>query len=158
MNPVSGCHPGGERGRLPLRARRRNHPKTARNKLSLEVGHRHRCIYSGLTASKKRQNSENQTLPVRGGGGILRQTIRALSAHSVAQAQVALAPKPTCKNYIIKVPVLPLFELCRRTQQPSLTFRLVGGSTFGLWSLFHLRDGGKWTEISATQHGGTLRH
>jgi hypothetical protein len=51
-----------------------------------------------------------------------------------------------------------LFELCRRTQQPSLTFRLVGSSTFGLWPLFHLRDGGKWTEMSATQHGGTLRH
>jgi hypothetical protein len=51
-----------------------------------------------------------------------------------------------------------LFELCRRTQQPSLTFRLVGGSMFGLWPLFHLRDGGKWTEMTATQHGGTLRH
>jgi hypothetical protein len=51
-----------------------------------------------------------------------------------------------------------LFELCRRTQQPSLTFRLVGGSTFGLCPLFHLRDGGKWTEMTATQHGGTLRH
>jgi hypothetical protein len=51
-----------------------------------------------------------------------------------------------------------LFELCRRTQQPSLTSRLVGGSTFGLWSLFHLRDGGKWTEMTTTQHGGTLRH
>jgi hypothetical protein len=38
------------------------------------------------------------------------------------------------------------FELCRRTQQPSLTFPLVGGSMFGLWPLFHLRDGGKWTE------------
>jgi hypothetical protein len=25
-----------------------------------------------------------------------------------------------------------VFELCRRTQQPSLTSRLVGGSTFGL--------------------------
>jgi hypothetical protein len=24
--------------------------------------------------------------------------------------------------------------------------------------LFHLRDGGKWTERTATQHGGTLRH
>jgi hypothetical protein len=48
-----------------------------------------------------------------------------------------------------------LFELCRSTQQPSLTFRLVGGSMFGLWPLFHLRDGGKWTEMTATQHGGT---
>jgi aarF domain-containing kinase len=28
-----------------------------------------------------------------------------------------------------------VFELCRRTQQPSLTFHLVGGSTFGLWPL-----------------------
>jgi hypothetical protein len=54
--------------------------------------------------------------------------------------------------------VLSRFELCRRTQQPSLTSCLVGGSTFGLWPLFHLRDGGKWTEITATQHGGTLRH
>jgi hypothetical protein len=27
-----------------------------------------------------------------------------------------------------------------------------------LWPLFHLRDGGKWTEMTATQHGGTLRH
>jgi hypothetical protein len=53
--------------------------------------------------------------------------------------------------------VLLAFELCRRTQQPSLTFCLVGGSTFGLWPLFHLRDGGKWTEMTATQHGGTLR-
>jgi hypothetical protein len=51
-----------------------------------------------------------------------------------------------------------LFELCRRTQQPSLTFRLVGGSTFGLWPLFHLRDGEKWSEMTATQHGGALRH
>jgi hypothetical protein len=34
-----------------------------------------------------------------------------------------------------------LFELCQRTQQPSLTFHLVGGSTFDLWPLFHLRDG-----------------
>jgi hypothetical protein len=50
------------------------------------------------------------------------------------------------------------FELCRRTQQPSFTFRLVGGSTFGLWPLFHLRERGKWTEMTATQHGGTLRH
>jgi hypothetical protein len=44
------------------------------------------------------------------------------------------------------------FELCRRTQQPSLTSRLVGGSTFGLWPLFHLRDGGNWTEMTATQY------
>jgi hypothetical protein len=51
-----------------------------------------------------------------------------------------------------------VFELCRRTQQPSLTFCLVGGSTLGLWPLFHLRDGGKWTEMTATQHWGTLRH
>jgi hypothetical protein len=51
-----------------------------------------------------------------------------------------------------------VFELCRRTQQPSLTFCLVGGSMFGLWPLFHLRDGGKGTEMTATQHGGTLRH
>jgi hypothetical protein len=50
------------------------------------------------------------------------------------------------------------FELCRRTQQPSLTSHLVGGSTLGLWPLFHLRDGGKWSEMTATQHGGTLRH
>jgi hypothetical protein len=51
-----------------------------------------------------------------------------------------------------------VFKLCRRTQQLSLTFLLVGGSTFGLWPLFHLRYGGKWTEMTATQHGGTLRH
>jgi hypothetical protein len=36
-----------------------------------------------------------------------------------------------------------VFELCRRPQQPSLTFHPVGGSTFGLWPCFHLRDGGK---------------
>jgi hypothetical protein len=53
---------------------------------------------------------------------------------------------------------LDIFELCQRTQQPSLTFHLVGGSTFGLWPLFHLRGGGKWIEMTATQHGGTLRH
>jgi hypothetical protein len=51
-----------------------------------------------------------------------------------------------------------IFELCRRTQQPSLIFHPVDGSTFGLRPLFHLRDGGKWTEMTATQHGGTLRH
>jgi hypothetical protein len=50
------------------------------------------------------------------------------------------------------------FELCRRTQQPSLTVHQVDGSTFGLWPLFHLRDRGKWTEMTATQHGGALRH
>jgi hypothetical protein len=49
------------------------------------------------------------------------------------------------------------FELCRRTQQPSLTFCLVGGSTYGLWLLFLLRDWGKWTEMTATQQGGFLR-
>jgi hypothetical protein len=49
-----------------------------------------------------------------------------------------------------------IFELCRRTQQPSLTFHPVGSSTFGLWE--NLGDGGKWTEMTATQHGGTLRH
>jgi hypothetical protein len=54
--------------------------------------------------------------------------------------------------------ITPEFELCRRTQQPSLTFCLVGGSTFGLWPLFQLRDWGKWTEMTATQHGGTLKH
>jgi hypothetical protein len=57
-----------------------------------------------------------------------------------------------------KVVLKRVFELCRRTQQPSLTSRLVGGSTFGLWPLFHVRDGGKWTEMTATQHGGTLIH
>jgi hypothetical protein len=51
-----------------------------------------------------------------------------------------------------------LFELCRRTQQLSLTVHPIDGSTFGLWPLFHLRDGGKWTEMTATQHGGALRH
>jgi hypothetical protein len=50
-----------------------------------------------------------------------------------------------------------VFELCWRTQQPSLTFRLVGGSTYGLWPLFLLRDWGKWTEMTATQQGGFLR-
>jgi hypothetical protein len=49
------------------------------------------------------------------------------------------------------------FELCWRTQQPSLTVHPVDGSRFGLWPLFHLRDGGKWTEMTAT-HGGALRH
>jgi hypothetical protein len=28
---------------------------------------------------------------------------------------------------------------------------------FGLWLLFHLRDGGKWTEMNATQHGGNFK-
>jgi hypothetical protein len=51
-----------------------------------------------------------------------------------------------------------IFELCQRTQQPSLTVHPVDGSMFGLWPLFHLRDGGKWTKITATQHGGTLRY
>jgi hypothetical protein len=51
-----------------------------------------------------------------------------------------------------------LFELCRRTQQPSLTVHPVDGSMFGLWPLFHLREGGKWTEMTDTQHGEALRH
>jgi hypothetical protein len=56
-----------------------------------------------------------------------------------------------------------LFKLCQRTQQSSLTIRLASGSTFGLCPLFLLRDGGKWTnggkwtETTATQHGGTVR-
>jgi hypothetical protein len=29
---------------------------------------------------------------------------------------------------------------------------------FGLWPLIHLKDGRKWTEMTATQHRGTLRH
>jgi hypothetical protein len=51
-----------------------------------------------------------------------------------------------------------IFELCRRIEQPSFTVHPVDGSMFGLWPLFHLRDGGKWTEMTATQHGETLRH
>jgi hypothetical protein len=49
-------------------------------------------------------------------------------------------------------------ELCRRTQQPSLTFHLVGGSTFGLWPLFHLRDGGKmdWNDCHTAWGNLTL--
>jgi hypothetical protein len=71
----------------------------------------------------------------------------------ILRQQIYNINKPTVnKRYVY------IFELCRRTQQPSLTSRLVGGSTFGLWPLFHLRDGGKWTEMTATQHGGTLRH
>jgi hypothetical protein len=35
-----------------------------------------------------------------------------------------------------------IFELCRRTQQPRLTFHLVGGSTFGLWPL-EMGDNGR---------------
>jgi hypothetical protein len=79
--------------------------------------------------------------------------------------------KTCCKKYYINPYPFPflkstkyqrfdtcIFELCRRTQQLSLTFRQVGGSTFGLWTLFHLRYGGKWTEMTATHHGGTLRH
>jgi hypothetical protein len=54
--------------------------------------------------------------------------------------------------------VVRLFELCRRTQQLSLTVHPVDGSTFGLWPLFHLRDGGKRTEMTATPHGEALRH
>jgi hypothetical protein len=57
-----------------------------------------------------------------------------------------------------KKSILPAFKICRRTKQPTLTFCVVGGSTFVLWPLFHLRDGGKWTEMTASQHGGTLRH
>jgi hypothetical protein len=68
------------------------------------------------------------------------------------QIQVGLTPT---QFYVPRIGLQ--FELCRRTQQPSLTSRLVGGSTFGLWPLFHLRDGGKWTEMTATQHRGTLR-
>jgi hypothetical protein len=34
-------------------------------------------------------------------------------------------------------------QLCRRTQQPNLTFCPVGGQPFGLWPLLLLRDGGK---------------
>jgi hypothetical protein len=51
-----------------------------------------------------------------------------------------------------------LFQLCRRTQQLSLIFRLVGGLPFGLWPLFLLRDGKKWTEMTATQYVETLGH
>jgi hypothetical protein len=71
-----------------------------------------------------------------------------------------LATRAAARPYVqVSVKTGPhIFELCRRTQQPSLTFRLLGGSTFGLWPLFHLRDGGKLTEMTATQHGGTLRH
>jgi hypothetical protein len=61
-------------------------------------------------------------------------------------------------HFIIIMFVINLFELCWRTQQPSLTFCRVGGSMFCLWPLFYLRDGGKWTEMTATQHRGTLRH
>jgi hypothetical protein len=45
------------------------------------------------------------------------------------------------KNRLVLIP--HQFELCRRTQQPSLTFHPVGGSTFGLWPLFLLRYRGK---------------
>jgi hypothetical protein len=54
---------------------------------------------------------------------------------------------------INSISISPVLELCRRTQQPSLTFHLIDGSTFGLRPLFHLRDGGKWTEMTATKHG-----
>jgi hypothetical protein len=50
-----------------------------------------------------------------------------------------------------------VFELCRRTLRPSLTFRLVGGSTFGLWPLFHLRDGGKWGEMDCLTAWGNFK-
>jgi hypothetical protein len=33
----------------------------------------------------------------------------------------------------------------------------VGGSTFGLWPLFHLRYGGKWTEMTVTQYWGNFK-
>jgi hypothetical protein len=62
-----------------------------------------------------------------------------------------------CRSELFSAATRDLFELCRRTQRPSLTFHPVGGSTSGLWPLFHPRDGGKWTEMTATQHGGTLK-
>jgi hypothetical protein len=39
-----------------------------------------------------------------------------------------------------------------------LTFQLVDGSTFGLRPLFLLRDKGKRTEMTGTQHVETLKH
>jgi hypothetical protein len=39
-----------------------------------------------------------------------------------------------------------------------LTFHLVGVSTFGLCSLFLLRDKGKRKEMTRISHQGTLKH
>jgi hypothetical protein len=61
-------------------------------------------------------------------------------------------------DFCILLSISYQFELCRHTQQPSLTFCPLGGSMFGLRPLFHLGDGGKWTEMADTQHEGTLRH
>jgi hypothetical protein len=77
---------------------------------------------------------------------------------TAAARQKDLEKKAAAKGQEFKAQAYQLFELCQRTQQPSLTFRLVGGSMFGLWPLFHLRDGGKWTEMTATHPGVTLRH
>jgi hypothetical protein len=42
---------------------------------------------------------------------------------------------------------------CRRTSRPSLTFQ-----SFRLWTVFLPRYGRKWTEMTGTQHVGTLEH
>jgi hypothetical protein len=53
------------------------------------------------------------------------------------------------KNYIRNL--FFAFEHC-----PSLTFHLVGGEPFGLWPVLLLKDGGKLTDMTATQHLATL--
>jgi hypothetical protein len=80
------------------------------------------------------------------------KVLRFFQEHSRDGSRKKNAKKAAMKGKI------KVFKLCWHTQQPSLTFRLVGGSMYGLWPLFHLRDGGKRTEMTATQHGGTLRH
>jgi hypothetical protein len=67
---------------------------------------------------------------------------------------VTLIPKSPKNIQIQNNPWFFLINLFRF----QYAFCLIGGSTFGLWLLFHLRDGGKWTKMTATQHGGTLRH
>jgi hypothetical protein len=50
------------------------------------------------------------------------------------------------------------FELCPQPLRQSLTFRPSGGSTFGLWPLFLLRDEKTRTEMTGTQHVGASKH
>jgi hypothetical protein len=67
--------------------------------------------------------------------------------------------RPTVDIYYVSLAMCAyVFELCRCSQQPSLTFCPVGGQPFGLLPVPLLKYREKWTEMTVTKHVGTLGH
>jgi hypothetical protein len=90
------------------------------------------CLLEGLLPSMKLDVDEEEALPLKGRQSVIANMGNRVDEDSEDEENEGRWVYIFYYKYPNQIPHNTQFELCRRTQQPSSTFRLVGGSTFAI--------------------------